>query len=208
MTFKNCSRDQELTIDKQEQDIEELESKDLVQSKDQMMWLDFHLLVHSRYFISHLTPIGYPNGSVLRFTTWGRPSGVWLQAPRGNFFNLRFIKRTIPELNYPKNLSSTVGRLRMGYFKGMKISPDNSRSHPICINCPQTQLIQDYIFGSVYTSSTFIVIMNALPDRFMSATDPVSRNRCSKSVITDAFLVLFHLDISAEIHLSHGNEIL
>ncbi|GFU20403.1 hypothetical protein TNCV_2521731 [Trichonephila clavipes] len=27
--------------------------------------------------------------------------------------------------------------------------------------------------------------MNTLPDRFMSATDPVSRNRCTKSVIVD-----------------------
>ncbi|GFV71632.1 hypothetical protein TNCV_3534231 [Trichonephila clavipes] len=26
-----------------------------------------------------------------------------------------------------------------------------------------------------------------LPDRFLSATDPVSRNRCAKSVIIDAF---------------------
>ncbi|GFU71683.1 uncharacterized protein TNCV_3036231 [Trichonephila clavipes] len=37
------------------------------------------------------------------------------------------------------------------------------------------------------TSATFVFIMNALPDRFGSATDPVSRNRFTKSVITDAF---------------------
>ncbi|GFW70604.1 hypothetical protein TNCV_1624361 [Trichonephila clavipes] len=51
-------------------------------------------------------------------------------------------------------------------------------------------------------SANFVFFMNALPDRFLSATDPVSRNRCTESV------VLFHLDISAEMHLSHGNEIL
>ncbi|GFT85041.1 hypothetical protein TNCV_790821 [Trichonephila clavipes] len=28
----------------------------------------------------------------------------------------------------------------------MKISPDNSRSHHNCRNCPQTQLTPDYIF--------------------------------------------------------------
>ncbi|GFU01952.1 uncharacterized protein TNCV_1524381 [Trichonephila clavipes] len=38
----------------------------------------------------------------------------------------------------------------------------------------------------VSTSTTFVFIMNALPDRFLSATDPVSRNRCTKSVIIDA----------------------
>ncbi|GFX08078.1 core histone macro-H2A.1 [Trichonephila clavipes] len=46
-----------------------------------------------------------------------------------------------------KNLSSTVARLRMGYFKGMKISSDNSRSYLICRKCPQTQLTPDYIFN-------------------------------------------------------------
>ncbi|GFU14239.1 hypothetical protein TNCV_3579141 [Trichonephila clavipes] len=60
--------------------------------------------------------------------------------------NQRFIKLTIPELNCPRNLSSTVSGFRMGYFKGMKISPDHSRSFPICKNCPQIQLTPDYIF--------------------------------------------------------------
>ncbi|GFV15368.1 hypothetical protein TNCV_4833951 [Trichonephila clavipes] len=42
-------------------------------------------------------------------------------------------------------------------------------------------------FKAVSTSSIFIFIMNALPDRFMSTTDPVSRNRCIKSVAIDEF---------------------
>ncbi|GFV55279.1 uncharacterized protein TNCV_5010261 [Trichonephila clavipes] len=49
--------------------------------------------------------------------------------------------------------------------------------------------------------------MDALPDRSLSATDPVSRNCCTESVSIDAFDVV-HLDISAEMHLSHGKEIL
>ncbi|GFQ85476.1 hypothetical protein TNCT_596261 [Trichonephila clavata] len=60
--------------------------------------------------------------------------------PKCKISNQRFIKPTIPELNCPRNLWSTVARLRTGHFKGMKIPPDNSRSCPICRNCPQTQL--------------------------------------------------------------------
>ncbi|GFY34399.1 hypothetical protein TNCV_3978591 [Trichonephila clavipes] len=39
---------------------------------------------------------------------------------------------------------------------------------------------------AISTSATFVFIMNAVPDRFLSATDPVSRNRFSKSDIIDA----------------------
>ncbi|GFW81219.1 hypothetical protein TNCV_375681 [Trichonephila clavipes] len=62
--------------------------------------------------------------------------------------NQRFIKPTIPELNCPRNVSSTIARLRTDNFKGMKISPDNSRFYPICRNCPQTQFTSDHIFDS------------------------------------------------------------
>ncbi|GFX99259.1 uncharacterized protein TNCV_2494401 [Trichonephila clavipes] len=58
---------------------------------------------------------------------------------------------------------------------------------------------------AVSPSATFAFTLDALPDRFLSATDPVSLNRCSKSVM---YLMLFHLNISAEMHLSHVNEIL
>ncbi|GFQ91617.1 hypothetical protein TNCT_488481 [Trichonephila clavata] len=60
--------------------------------------------------------------------------------------NQRFIKPTIPDLNCPRNLLSTVARLRTDHFKGIKISPDNFRSYPISRNCPPTQLTPDHIF--------------------------------------------------------------
>ncbi|GFW62287.1 hypothetical protein TNCV_912991 [Trichonephila clavipes] len=34
----------------------------------------------------------------------------------------------------------------MGCFKGMKTSPNNSRSYSSCRNCPQTHFSPDYIF--------------------------------------------------------------
>ncbi|GFX63969.1 estradiol 17-beta-dehydrogenase 2 [Trichonephila clavipes] len=40
---------------------------------------------------------------------------------------------------------------------------------------------------SVSSSSTFVTTIDALPDRFLSTTDPVSRNRCTERVIVDAF---------------------
>ncbi|GFW09299.1 hypothetical protein TNCV_4276281 [Trichonephila clavipes] len=40
---------------------------------------------------------------------------------------------------------------------------------------------------AVSTSATFVFTMDAIVDRFLSATDPVSRNRCSKRVIVDTF---------------------
>ncbi|GFX70088.1 hypothetical protein TNCV_4615261 [Trichonephila clavipes] len=47
--------------------------------------------------------------------------------------------------NCPRKFPSTVSRLPTGAFKGMKISPDNSRSYPIFRNSPQTKLTPDYI---------------------------------------------------------------
>ncbi|GFU71908.1 hypothetical protein TNCV_1628491 [Trichonephila clavipes] len=60
--------------------------------------------------------------------------------------NQSIIKPTIPGLNCLRNVSSTDARLRTRHFKGMKISIDNSRSYPICRNCPQTHLTPGYIF--------------------------------------------------------------
>ncbi|GFX24225.1 hypothetical protein TNCV_1366061 [Trichonephila clavipes] len=40
---------------------------------------------------------------------------------------------------------------------------------------------------AVSTSATFVFTMDALPDRIMSATDPVPRNCCTQSIIVDAF---------------------
>ncbi|GFW41044.1 uncharacterized protein TNCV_414531 [Trichonephila clavipes] len=41
--------------------------------------------------------------------------------------------------------------------------------------------------GAVSTSATLVFTIDALPDCFLSVTDPMSRNRCCKSVIIDAF---------------------
>ncbi|GFT93075.1 hypothetical protein TNCV_4400661 [Trichonephila clavipes] len=62
-------------------------------------------------------------------------------------------------------------------------------------------------FKTSPTSATFVFITNAQPDRFLSATDPVSSNHCTKSVIIDAFGTVSP-GYFAEMHLSHSNEIL
>ncbi|GFV17842.1 hypothetical protein TNCV_3235921 [Trichonephila clavipes] len=53
-------------------------------------------------------------------------------------------------------------------------------------------LLTDGLFNELLckadsTSVTFVFPMNALSDRFLSVTYPVSRNRCTKRVIIDAF---------------------
>ncbi|PRD25932.1 UNVERIFIED_CONTAM: hypothetical protein NCL1_39493 [Trichonephila clavipes] len=40
---------------------------------------------------------------------------------------------------------------------------------------------------AVSISATFVFTMDALPDRFLSATDPVSWNRFTESVVVNAF---------------------
>ncbi|GFX09707.1 hypothetical protein TNCV_653061 [Trichonephila clavipes] len=44
-----------------------------------------------------------------------------------------------------------------------------------------------FLCKAASSSATFVSITDALPDRFLSATDPLSRNRCTKRVIVDAF---------------------
>ncbi|GFU39217.1 hypothetical protein TNCV_1903011 [Trichonephila clavipes] len=58
----------------------------------------------------------------------------------------------------------------------------------------------------VSTSATFVFNLNSLSNRFLSATDPVSWNRCTKRVIVDAFGAVSP-GISAGMLLLHGNEI-
>ncbi|GFX03460.1 hypothetical protein TNCV_4634721 [Trichonephila clavipes] len=55
------------------------------------------------------------------------------------------------------------------------------------LTSPTDGLFNGLLYKAVSTSTTFIFIMNALPDRFLSATDPMSRNRCGKRVIIDVF---------------------
>ncbi|GFR04628.1 hypothetical protein TNCT_606001 [Trichonephila clavata] len=46
------------------------------------------------------------------------------------------------------------------------------------------------LYKAVSTSAAFVFTMNTLPDRFMSATDPLSRRCFTKRVIIDAFGVV------------------
>ncbi|GFU89223.1 hypothetical protein TNCV_2896711 [Trichonephila clavipes] len=48
-------------------------------------------------------------------------------------------------------------------------------------------LFNELLCKAVSISATNVFTMISLPDRFLSATDPVSRNRYTKSVIVDAF---------------------
>ncbi|GFW60236.1 hypothetical protein TNCV_1843171 [Trichonephila clavipes] len=40
---------------------------------------------------------------------------------------------------------------------------------------------------AVFPSTTFVFSMDAQSDRFLSATNPVSRNHCTKNVIVNSF---------------------
>ena len=37
-------------------------------------------------------------------------------------------------------------RLRIKHFRGMKILPDKTRTHVLCINCPDVSLMSRHIF--------------------------------------------------------------
>ncbi|GFT58421.1 hypothetical protein TNCV_2119181 [Trichonephila clavipes] len=47
------------------------------------------------------------------------------------------------------------------------------------LTSPTNGLFNRLLCKAVSTSATFVFIMKSLPDRFLSATDPVSRNRCT-----------------------------
>ncbi|GFR22539.1 hypothetical protein TNCT_241681 [Trichonephila clavata] len=63
------------------------------------------------------------------------------------------------------------------------------------------------LYKAVSTSATFVFTMVAQSDRFLSATDPVSRNRCTTRVIADAFSAVLRGYVSAKKHLSLSNEL-
>ncbi|GFR24065.1 hypothetical protein TNCT_330841 [Trichonephila clavata] len=77
------------------------------------------------------------------------------------------------------------------------------------VTFPAAQRVFDYfsltLYKAVSTSAAFVFTMNTLPDRFMSATDPLSRRRFTKRVIVDAFGAVSP-GYSTEMHLSSGNE--
>ncbi|GFV71347.1 RNase H domain-containing protein [Trichonephila clavipes] len=56
-------------------------------------------------------------------------------------------KISLPELNYCREITSTINRLRTKHFEGMKILPDGSRSYVEWRQCPATQLDPKHLFS-------------------------------------------------------------
>ncbi|GFU91246.1 RNase H domain-containing protein [Trichonephila clavipes] len=56
-------------------------------------------------------------------------------------------KLSLPELNYSREITTTISRLRTEHFKGMEILPDGSRSYVDCRHCPGTQLDPEHLFS-------------------------------------------------------------
>ncbi|GFY00252.1 hypothetical protein TNCV_4710541 [Trichonephila clavipes] len=54
------------------------------------------------------------------------------------------------------------------------------------LTSPTDGLFIGVLCKTVSLSVIFVFTMNALPDHFLSATDPVSRNRSPKCVVVDA----------------------
>ncbi|GFV76211.1 hypothetical protein TNCV_4673001 [Trichonephila clavipes] len=69
------------------------------------------------------------------------------------------------------------------------------------------QISVPFIPFTVSPSVAFIFTTDALPDRFLSETDPV-HGTIGLKVLSLMHLGLFHLAISAKMHLPQGNEIL
>ncbi|GFT42109.1 hypothetical protein TNCV_1668951 [Trichonephila clavipes] len=81
-------------------------------------------------------------------------------------FYLSFLKPSVPELNFPRNLSSRVARPCRGYFKGIKISTDNSLFYPICGNSPHAEQTPEHIFQrKAFLASLFK--FDASPQEFL-----------------------------------------
>ncbi|GFY18620.1 hypothetical protein TNCV_2398451 [Trichonephila clavipes] len=53
-------------------------------------------------------------------------------------------------------------------------------------------LFNGLLCKAVSRSATLAFIMDIPPNRFLSATDPATHNRCTKSVIIDAFGAISH----------------
>ncbi|GFU40736.1 RNase H domain-containing protein [Trichonephila clavipes] len=56
-------------------------------------------------------------------------------------------KISLPELNYSREITSTITRLRTKHFKGMEILPDGSRSYVECRHCPGPQIDPKHLFS-------------------------------------------------------------
>ncbi|GFV09283.1 RNase H domain-containing protein [Trichonephila clavipes] len=56
-------------------------------------------------------------------------------------------KLFLPEVNYNREFTSTITRLRTKHFKGRKILPGGSRSYVECRHCPDTKLDPKHLFS-------------------------------------------------------------
>ncbi|GFV71617.1 RNase H domain-containing protein [Trichonephila clavipes] len=56
-------------------------------------------------------------------------------------------KLPLPELNYSREITTTITRLRTKPFKGMKILPDGSKSYVECRHCSGMQLDPKHLFS-------------------------------------------------------------
>ncbi|GFT39261.1 RNase H domain-containing protein [Trichonephila clavipes] len=69
-------------------------------------------------------------------------------------------KLSLPELNYSREITTTIIRLRTKHFKGMKILPDGSRSYGECEHCPCTQLDPKHLFSCPTIVGALFKIVN------------------------------------------------
>ncbi|GFX82344.1 hypothetical protein TNCV_2870251 [Trichonephila clavipes] len=107
---------------------------------------------------------------------------------------LKFIKRMgiIPEgdifSDFPKEKKFRIDKpsKRVGQSP-LEMTPSSKTSvKPSILSLDTDGFFNGLLCKAVSRSATFAFFINVLPDRFLSENDPVSRNRCTKSVI-DAF---------------------
>ncbi|GFU17179.1 RNase H domain-containing protein [Trichonephila clavipes] len=69
-------------------------------------------------------------------------------------------KLSLPELNYSREITATITRLRTKHFKGMKILPDGFRSYVECRHCSGAQLDPKHCFSCPFIVGALFKIDN------------------------------------------------
>ncbi|GFX57751.1 probable RNA-directed DNA polymerase from transposon BS [Trichonephila clavipes] len=78
--------------------------------------------------------------------------------------NHTFKKPLVTEFDCPRNITSTIARLRTEHLKGMKIHPGKTRSYVQCKHCPDLQLTPNHILECP-TVATKLLKMGMVPLR-------------------------------------------